>query len=142
MADITHMIKVAAPIERVAALVGTADGFTTWWAEDVTTMPDGSVSLGFFNHQTIYVLRPLESGTNRIVWRVESGHEWAGTDIRFDLASDGSATVLRFSHTNWHAVTDYFTSCNTTWGELMFRIARHAEGHPHGPLFKRESLAY
>ena len=142
MADINHMIRIAAPVERVAALVGTADGFTRWWAEDVTSPPDGTVSLGFFNRQTIYVLRPVEHGPNRIVWRVESGHEWAGSDIRFDLAADKSATVLRFSHANWRAVTDYFTSCNTTWGELMFRIAADAEGHGRGPLFKRESLGY
>jgi hypothetical protein len=142
MADITHMIRVGAPIDRVAALVGTADGFTKWWAEDVTTAPDGTVSLGFFNRQTIYVLRPLESSANRVTWRVESGHEWAGTDIRFDLATDKSATVLRFSHANWRAVTDYFTSCNTTWGELMFRVAGAAEGHGRGPLFKRDGMGY
>jgi hypothetical protein len=32
MADISHMIRIAGPVERVAALVGTAEGFTKWWA--------------------------------------------------------------------------------------------------------------
>jgi len=142
MADITHMIRIAAPIDRVAALVNSAGGFTKWWAEDVTTRPDGAVSLGFFKRQTEYVLRSIESGPSRIVWRCESGHEWEGSEIRFELTADTSGTVLRFAHANWRAVTDYFTSCNTTWGELMFRIAADAEGHGRGPLFKRESLAY
>jgi len=142
MADITHMIRIAAPVDRVGALVGGADGFTKWWAEDVTAKPDGTVSLGFFNRETVYVLRLLESGANRIVWRCESGHEWAGTDIRFDLTADKAATVLRFAHANWRAATDFFTSCNTTWGELMFRIAADAEGHGRGPLFKRNALGY
>jgi len=142
MADISHMIRIAAPVERVAKLVGTADGFTKWWAEDVTATPDGTVSLGFFNRQTVYVLKLLESSTNRIDWRCESGQEWAGTDIRFDLTPDKAATVLRFTHANWRAATDYFTSCNTTWGELMFRIAADAEGRSRGPLFKRGALGY
>jgi hypothetical protein len=142
MPDISHMIRIAAPVERVAALVGTAEGFTKWWAEDVTKAPDGIVSLGFFNRQTIYVLRPSAKMPSRVSWRCESGHEWAGTEIAFDLAADKSATVLRFTHANWAAVTDYFTSCNTTWGELMFRIAGEAEGHGRGPLFKRDGLGY
>ena len=142
MPDITHMIRVAAPVERVASLVGTAQGFTKWWAEDVTEAPDGVVSLGFFNRQTIYVLRPSPKTPSRISWRCESGHEWAGTEIAFDLAADKSATVLRFTHANWAAVTDYFTSCNTTWGGLMFRIKGAAEGRRPGPLFQKNSIAY
>jgi 2-polyprenyl-6-methoxyphenol hydroxylase-like FAD-dependent oxidoreductase len=142
MADISHMIRIAAPIDRVAALAGTADGFTKWWAEDVTAAPDGGVTLGFFNRETIYALRPLEKSAQRIAWRCETGQEWSGTDIRFELAQDKSATVLRFTHANWRAVTDFFTSCNTTWGELMFRLAGEAEGHGRGPLFKRDGLGY
>ena len=142
MPDISHMIRVAAPVERVSALVGTADGFTKWWAEDVAEGPDGMVSLGFFNRQTIYALRRSAKTAPRIVWQCDSGHEWAGTEIAFDLSADKSATVLRFRHANWAAVTDYFTSCNTTWGELMFRIAGEAEGHGRGPLFKRNGMGY
>jgi hypothetical protein len=136
------MIRIAAPIERVAALAGTGDGFTKWWAEDVSTAADGVVTLGFFNRETLYVLRPLESSAHCISWRCESGHEWSGTEIRFELTPDKAVTVLRFTHAGWRAATDFFTSCNTTWGELVFRLAGDAEGHPRGPLFKRNGLAY
>jgi hypothetical protein len=33
-------------------------------------------------------------------------------------------------------------SCNTTWGELMFRLKSVAEGKPRGPLFLASELAY
>lgn len=44
-------------------------------------------------------------------------------------------SLLRFSHAGWQAETEYFVSCNTTWGELMFRLKAAAEGKNPGPLF-------
>jgi hypothetical protein len=38
--------------------------------------------------------------------------------------------------------TEYFTSCNTTWGDLMFRLKSAAEGKSRGPLFLAGDLAY
>ncbi len=38
--------------------------------------------------------------------------------------------------------TDYFVSCTTVWGELMFRIKSTAEGKTLGPLFARSGMAY
>jgi hypothetical protein len=43
---------------------------------------------------------------------------------------------------HWQAETDYFTSCNTAWGELMFRLKAAAEGKPRGLLFLAADLAY
>jgi hypothetical protein len=37
---------------------------------------------------------------------------------------------------------DYFSSCNTTWAELMFRLKAAAEGKLRGPLFGAGELAY
>jgi hypothetical protein len=50
--------------------------------------------------------------------------------------------LLRFTHADWAADTDYFVSCTTTWGELMFRLKSAAEGKSRGPLFLAASLAY
>ena len=49
---------------------------------------------------------------------------------------------MRFTHAEWQAETDYFVSCTTVWGELMFRLKAVAEGKPRGPLFLPGSLAY
>jgi len=35
MADIHHLINIAAPPDVVHDLVATADGLRKWWAEDV-----------------------------------------------------------------------------------------------------------
>ena len=98
--------------------------------------------MGFFNRVTVYRLRL--KGDEPLVkaeWVCESGDEWNGTQIIFRLESRASGTVLRFTHGGWRSATDYFISCNTTWGELMYRLKSAAEGKPRGPLFLAGDLA-
>src|SRR5580692_8199996 len=71
-----------------------------------------------------------------------SGKEWSGTRLLFDLAEQKGQTLLRFTHADWQAETDYFIACTTTWGELMFRIKAVAEGKAPGPLFSKTGMAY
>jgi hypothetical protein len=33
-------------------------------------------------------------------------------------------------------------NCNTTWGELMYRLKAAAEGKSHSPLFLASELGY
>lgn len=49
---------------------------------------------------------------------------------------------MRFAHADWKAETDYFASCNTTWGELMYRLKAAAEGKTPRPLFSMVGMAY
>ena len=101
------------------------------------------MDLGFFKRATVYRLTlrtgrpPVEAG-----WHCESGQEWCGTDLRFQLEPRGPGTLVRFTHAGWQAETDYFVSCTTTWGELMFRLKSAAEGKARGPLFLAEGVAY
>ena len=53
-----------------------------------------------------------------------------------------SGTLLRFTHGGWKSETDYFFNCNTTWGELMYRLKSAAKGKSRGPLFLASDLAY
>jgi hypothetical protein len=73
---------------------------------------------------------------------VRFGKEWNGTGLLFDLMEQNGRTQLRFMHAGWAAETDYFVACNTTWGELMFRLKLAAEGNTPGPLFSAAGLAY
>ena len=76
-------------------------------------------------------------------WVCETGDEWNGTHIAFRLEGRASSrTLVRFTHGGWRSETDYFTSCNTTWGELMYRLKSAAEGKSRGPLFLAGDLAY
>ena len=142
MPDVRHSVQIAAKPEGIYPLVATADGFRQWWAADVTE-PGGAVELGFFNKATLYRLR-LKRGKPpaQAEWVCETGDEWNGTRIDFNLEANKSGTLLRFTHGGWRSETEYFISCNTTWGELMYRLKAAAEGHPRGPLFLRDALGY
>jgi hypothetical protein len=102
-----------------------------------------TVDLGFFNRATVYRLTPARlAPPQRAEWLCESGQEWTGTRLVFDTTSKNGGTMLRFAQADWKAETDYFVSCNTTWGELMFRLKACAEGKAPGPLFTRNAMTY
>jgi len=144
MPDIKHSIQIAAGPQLVHPLVATAEGFSRWWAADVTEdKPTGSVDLGFFKRATVYGLRPIQiAAPSQAHWLCHTGKEWSGTRLLFDLADQKDQTLLRFTHADWQAETDYFVACNTTWGELMFRVKAVAEGKTPGPLFSAPGMAY
>jgi hypothetical protein len=137
MADIRESIQIDAPAEKVAPLVNSGEGFSKWWAEDMAKGPDGVVDLGFFNRATVYSVKLLKTSPTGAEWLCQSGKEWEGTKLRFRLSETKGQTLLRFTHAEWEADTDYFVSCNTTWGALMFRLKAAAEGKPTKPLFSK-----
>jgi hypothetical protein len=144
MPDIKHSIQINASPLVVYPLVASASGFLRWWASDVTEdKATGNVELGFFNRATVYGLRPIQMTAPRQAnWLCDTGKEWSGTRLLFDLKEQSSQTLLRFTHADWQAETDYFVSCTTAWGELMFRIKATAEGKNPGPLFAGSGSAY
>jgi len=138
MPDIKHSIQSSATADQIFALVTSGDGFGKWWATDIAQSGE-TVDLGFFNRATVYKLRMnSEMKPVHADWIVESGDEWSGTHIVFDLEANRNGTLIRFTHAGWRAETPYFISCNTTWGELMFRLKEAAEGGKPGPLFTQE----
>jgi hypothetical protein len=142
MADIKHSVPIAARPEAFYPLVATAKGFRGWWAADVTESA-GAVELGFFKRATVYRLRlKVDNRPAQAEWVCETGDEWNGTRLIFRLEAGNSGTLLRFTHGGWTAETDYFVACNTTWGELMYRLKAVAEGKKRGPLFLADELAY
>jgi hypothetical protein len=142
MADIRHAIQIAVKPEAIYPLVSTAQGLGRWWAADITESSD-TVDLGFFNRATVYKLKlEVDTPPAQVEWVCQSGDEWGGTHIIFRLEGRGAGSLLRFTHAGWRSETDYFTSCNTTWGALMYRLKAAAEGKPSGPLFLANDMAY
>ena len=142
MPDIQHAIQIAAKPEGVYPLMATAHGLARWWAADITES-GGTVDLGFFNRATVYKLKlEIDKPPVQVEWVCQSGDEWGGTHITFRVEARGTGSMLRFTHAGWRSETDYFISCNTTWGELMFRLKAAAEGKASGPLFLANDMAY
>jgi hypothetical protein len=144
MSDIRHSILIDASPAQILPLISSGSGFSQWWAADVSEdRSAGTVELGFFHRATTYKFEPLQRATpNEVAWQCQTGKEWKGTRLLFQLAPSNESTLLRFTHTGWPSETDYFVSCNTTWGELMYRLKAVAEGKAPGPLFSATGLSY
>jgi hypothetical protein len=74
----------------------------------------------------------LEQRIDKTVrWKCVGGvaaDEWKDTKLLWEIIpKDGSQTTLRFSHTGWPSTGDYYSSCNSTWGHLMFLLKDYAE---------------
>jgi len=144
MPDIKHSIQIAAAPQLVHPLVASAKGLSRWWAADITEdKTSGNVELGFFDRATVYGLHPIQMAAPRQAhWLCQSGKEWSGTRLLFELSEQKVQTLVRFTHADWQSETDYFVACNTTWGELMFRLKAVAEGKTPGPLFSATGMGY
>jgi uncharacterized protein YndB with AHSA1/START domain len=142
MHDLKHLIDIESPAEAVFPLVSTPEGLSQWWSADVTADPStAAVEVGFFRHATVYRLH-----AERVVpytcaeWRCETGKEWQGTVLHFELLAADPRCTLHFRHSGWREETDYFIGCNTVWGRLLFRLKAAAEGRRPGPLFTAEGM--
>jgi len=145
MADLKHRIPINAPLERVYQAVTTAEGLSGWWTEDVEAeQREGeTVQLGFYNRATVYRMRiDVLEPERRVLWTCETGQEWEGTKLRFELDPADDGTILNFTHANWRATTPFFYECNSTWGELMYRLKAYAENNEPGPHFTKACRVY
>ncbi len=98
----------------------------------------GSVAeFGFKNRSALFRMRieELQPG-RRVVWSCLGGTpEWTGTRLTWDLTPRDGGTDLRVMHGAWRSTEGAFARCNSTWGELRYRLKAYAEGKAPGPHF-------
>jgi uncharacterized protein YndB with AHSA1/START domain len=131
MADMIHEIRVAASPEAVYAAIATQDGLRGWWTADTTAEPRaGTIArLGFGHRASIFEMRveALDPG-RRVEWScLGDNEEWKGTRLTWTVDPDEGGTRLRFVHGGWRSTEGWFGVCNSTWGELMYRLKAYAE---------------
>jgi uncharacterized protein YndB with AHSA1/START domain len=142
MADSLHEIPVAADPQAVYRAWTTAEGLSAWWTKGsrVAGRPGGVNVFVFDGGNVEFHFRVDEQVEGRKVrWTgVEAEKmpgEWVGTRIEVDLAPADGGTRMRFGHKGWKSVDGMYCVCNTTWGELMYRLRDACEGKGRGPLF-------
>jgi uncharacterized protein YndB with AHSA1/START domain len=137
MAELRHQISINAAPEQVFAALATSGGLRGWWTADSTadTKVSGKAEFGFNNRQVMFrmTIEELEPG-KRVVWRCHGDSpEWIGTTLTWDIAPTEGGSVLRFSQNGWQSMSEMYALCNTTWGELMYRMKLYLEGGNPGP---------
>lgn len=140
MAEIKHQIPIKAAPEKVYAALATQNGLRGWWTADTVAAEKagGKAQFGFDRRGTVFRMNIdlLEPG-RRVIWSCRGDDpQWNGTVLRWELTPQDGSTILRFRHSGWRSMNDYCASCNSTWGELMYRLKAYAEGKNPGPYWK------
>jgi uncharacterized protein YndB with AHSA1/START domain len=140
MADIHHQIPIEASPERVYAAMATQAGLRGWWTADARAdeKVGGKAEFGFEKRAIIFrmIIEKLDPG-RQVIWACHGDHpEWAGTTLTWNISRENEATVLRFTHGGWKSFSDYCAMCNSSWGELMYRLNDYVEGRNPGPRWK------
>lgn len=131
MLDLIHSVPISASAKDVYDAIATQKGMQGWWTRDTTldARAGGNADFGFVNRAVVFrmVIDFLEPG--KAVQMSCSGDqsEWAGTRLEWQIESTPDGSVLNFAHRDWRAMTAYCASCNSTWGELMYRLKAYVE---------------
>ncbi len=140
MAEIKHQIPIKTTPEKVYAAIATQAGLRGWWTADTTAdeQVGGKAEFGFERRGMVFRMniKTLEPA-KRVVWICHGDHpEWNGTVLTWELTPQDGGTTLRFTQSGWKSVSDFYAMCNSTWGELMYRLKDYVEGRNPGPHWK------
>jgi len=129
MSDIKHKLIIKATPAIVFDAITTQQGLEGWWAKQTHAKPEtGFVNIFTFGtaKNEIKVIELLPN--KKVDWAVlVSADEWVGTNITFSLEEKDDKTILRFQHTGWRAVTDFYAECNYAWGRFMTSLKSYCE---------------
>jgi uncharacterized protein YndB with AHSA1/START domain len=141
MPDLHHLVEIEASPAKVFDALVTQSGLRSWWTADSTAEARvGSVAeFGFMERALVFRMEIAElSPGKRAVWKCVGDHaEWEGTRITWEMGEENGVTTLRMTHAGWREVSPFCASCNSTWGELMYRLKDAVEGRNPGPRWKK-----
>lgn len=133
------------PAEAYAAINDVA----SWWSGTVDGDPSAEGSSFIYNygdaHHSVQRVDKLVPG-ELVQWHVTEANlpavqpadEWAGTDIRFELAArEDGGTDLTFTHVGLTAACDCYGRCADGWSALIETNLRQriATGQPQPDVF-------
>jgi uncharacterized protein YndB with AHSA1/START domain len=132
MADIMHLVTIAAPPERVYEALTTTEGITKWWTRDAdldaTAGGTGTFRFHDGNDVTTVTVKELEPPLH-VLWKTTSSFrpEWEGTTIVFDLRAEKGNTVLAFAHRGFEAADERYAVTTTGWGVYLQHLKEYLE---------------
>jgi uncharacterized protein YndB with AHSA1/START domain len=137
MTSLHHAVPINANAAAVYAAIATTKGNRGWWTADseVEGKVGGKAEFGFNKRAVVFRMSvdKLVPGKS-VVMSCHGDHpEWNGTTLTWTIEANGDEATLRFVHSGWKSVTDYCASCNSMWGNLMFRLKRYAESSRPDP---------
>ena len=130
MVDIIHRVGISAPLAEVYKAIATVDGITKWWTRSTSgeSRPGGAIEFRFesvdgavIGAMKADVIAWIEN--SRVQWRFTAGPaEWIGTDVVFNLKTEGEYTIVLFSHQNWREAVEFMAHCSMKWATFLLSL--------------------
>jgi uncharacterized protein YndB with AHSA1/START domain len=137
MGEIRHQVLIEASPAKVYAALATQSGLRGWWTADnaVDDKVGGTAEFRFEKRAAIYRMTIAARDPGReVIWLCRGENpEWNGTTLTWMIEPDGGGSRLHFTQSGWREMTDWVAMCNSTWGELMYRLKNYVEGRNPGP---------
>lgn len=137
MVDLHHQILVEATPQKVYDAIATQLGLRSWWTADadVEERESGEAVFGFNKRAVVFRMKIDKlSPSNGVHWSCTGEHpEWAGTKLEWVIEPGNEGTAVKLFHRGWREQNDFCSSCNSTWGELMWRLKDYVQGKNPGP---------
>ncbi|HTF10977.1 MAG TPA: SRPBCC domain-containing protein [Asanoa sp.] len=129
MVDILHRVGVTASKDAVYAAITSPDRLAAWWTED--TRGDGAEG-GVLQFQFLpggFDMKVLEAKpAEHVLWEVIDGPaEWIGTNVRWDLHTEGDFTIVMFAHEGWREPVAFMHHCSTKWATYLMSMKQLVE---------------
>jgi uncharacterized protein YndB with AHSA1/START domain len=141
MAELRHQIPINAPVEKVYASLATEAGLKGWWTADTKAdeTAGGKAEFGFYDREMVFRMKIEKLVPNKeVVWTCHGDQpEWDGTRLIWTISSEGDVTMLRFIQGGWKCMSEMYALCNSTWGELMYRLKAYVESGRPDPHWVR-----
>ncbi|EWT00264.1 polyketide cyclase [Intrasporangium oryzae NRRL B-24470] len=123
MTDILHRVGITAPQDAVLRALTTAEGLAGWWTEDTVGdgTPGGTLEFRFIPGG--FDMKVLEAQADHVLWEVTGGpEEWVGTQVSWDLRTEGDFTIILFAHRGWREPVEFMYHCSTKWATFLMSL--------------------
>ena len=141
------------PEQAFAAIVDVR----AWWSGNVEGATDELGAEFTYRYQNVHYskqrITELVAG-RRVAWKVldayldftDDPREWVGSEIIFEITSDGGQTVVKFSHAGLTPDIECYEKCSSAWGfyinTSLKRLITSGEGTPNPTEHGDRELAH
>lgn len=139
MAKILLQVPIEAKPRDVYRALTKKSGVGAWWSNH-TTGPSGEGSVmkvAFPDAPITFDFRVAEAAPDeRVEWHCLAGPpEWIGTDVSFDIFTEGDVTSVLFTHDGWKSTRKSFPFIAYSWAQILPRLKGFAETGRPQPFF-------
>lgn len=126
--EVINYINVSADV--VFNALTTREGLSEVWTRQCDVIAETGYTCTFsFGDEKPTKFKITELVPHQTIrWQcTESGPEWVGTEVSFELEGENGKTKVTLKHSGWKEVTDYYRWCNYNWSFFLYSLKFYCE---------------